>query len=208
MSNTLWPQVVIAVSTLAAAILGYVLAGINDARRDRRVFARERAARSEDRNSAAVHARHQSQLETLLALQDALQSMARLTARGLLHDEAAVRGGNPGNLPHDLDAEMLANGVDVLRLQNRVLDDDLRSRIEEFAQHTNQVSILACQRFAGLSGTALHNKARKTIAEYSDTVDEIMNHLGAALRAELKWAPDATEQAALTGFQTLAFTRA
>lgn len=199
MSNTLWPQIIIAVSTLVAAIIGYVLAGINDARRDRRAFARERAARSEDRKSTALRARHHFQLETLLALQDALQSMARLTVRGLLHDEAAARDGNLGDLPDDLDAEMHANGVDVLRLRNRVLDDTLRSHIEEFAQHTSHVSILAPKRYAGLSGDALDNEARKAIAEYSGTVDEVMNHLGTVLRAELDWTPDETEQAASTG---------
>ncbi|MFE5407657.1 hypothetical protein [Microbacterium sp. NPDC056569] len=199
MSTALWPQIIIAISTLAAAIIGYVLAGINDARRDRRAFDRERAARSEDRNSTATYARHhQFQLETLLALQEALQSMARLTVRGLLHDEAAARGGKLGTLPDDLDAEMLANGIEVLRLRNRVLDDNLRFRLEEFAQRTSQVSILASQRYAGLSGAALDNESRNAIAEYSGTVDEIMNHLGAALRAELDWAPDETEPAAST----------
>lgn len=78
-----WEQLITAGFTLAAGLLGYLLEGANEARRDRRALERDLTVRAEDREDSAARTQHEFQLENLLALQDAVQKMGRLTVRAM-----------------------------------------------------------------------------------------------------------------------------
>lgn len=185
---SLWPQIIIAGSTLLAAFLGYLLAGLNEARRDRRAADRERLARAEDRQTTAIRAQHEFQLETLLALQDAIQLMARVTGRAMHFDHMQARQGLYTQLPDNYSEKIHANAVDVTRLRNRVLDEDLRAAIEQF-QSTCNTAASAVERFVGLKDEALERVASGELTNFGLHVDAVMNQLGASLRTELSWLP-------------------
>lgn len=188
-TDSLWPQIIIATSTLVAAFLGYALAGLNEARRDRRAAEREKLARAEERHSAAIRDRHQFQLETLLALQDAVQLMARLTGRAMHFDHMQAREGQYTQLPPDHDAEILSNGFDVIRLRNRLLDQDLRRAIERF-ESASSAATMPPVYYKGLSGEALESAANRLSGQFGEEYALVMDQLGEALRTELSWLPD------------------
>lgn len=181
-----WSEIAIAGSTLAASLLGYLLAGANEARRDRRAAERERGARQDDSWAAALQARHQSQLETLLALQEAIQSMARSTSRALHHDHMQARAGTYGDLPAELDAELLANQLEVTKLRNRVLDDDLRTAIEGLTQ-ASRTATSATTTYPLQTDDSLEHLALSNLAMFAEHAGRITDLLGEHLRAEIKW---------------------
>ncbi len=187
-SENLWAQVIIAASTFFAGILGYLLAGVNDARRDRRSVERETVARREEARTAALRSRHEFQLETLLALQDAVQRMARLTGRAIHFDHMHARKSLYTQLPDEYDQEMTANSTDVSRLRNRILDSGLREAIATFQSASNQATE-SPGRYEGLQGPALEAEAMRVLREFGAHVDNVMNQIGVALRSELVWEP-------------------
>lgn len=81
MDQTIVTQVVIAVATLLASLAGFLLAGINERRRDEPIHKREIELRWLDRAAKLGNEKHGLQRETLLAMQDALQKAARLDRR-------------------------------------------------------------------------------------------------------------------------------
>ena len=93
MSQAIVSQLLGAVSVLAGSVVAYVLAGLNEARRDRRTTERERELRRLDRAASRNEAKHAFQQETLLALQDATQQMARLTGRTMFGGHKTARVG-------------------------------------------------------------------------------------------------------------------
>lgn len=189
MSDELLAQVIIAASTLFAVVFGYLMAGINDALRDRRNAQRDRLARQEERRSTRRSRQHELQLETLLCLQDALQTMARLTGRAMHFDHMQARQGKYTQLPEGYSEDMHANGVEVVRLRNRVLDDDLRAAILSFESASAEVS-MSPKRYEGLNGEALEDAATLLMATFSSEVTAVMDHLGRKLRDELAWIPE------------------
>lgn len=189
MSATLWPQIIIAASTLLAAILGYTLAGLNEARRDRRAAERKREARDDDRKTTALLARHAFQLETLLALQDAIQLLARYAGRTMHFDHMQARKGRLTQLPPDQDDEVLANRFDVIRLRNRILDQDLRAAIDHF-EGVSAAAMMDPREYEGLTGDDLERAADRREASFAAEYAAVMHELGTTLRAELAWTPD------------------
>lgn len=186
--TNLWPQIIIAASTLAAALIGYTLAGKNEARRDRRAAEAASSARIEERVSAAVRERHEFQRETLLALQDAIQLMARLAGRAMHFDHMQAREGKYTQLPDRFSEEMQANGVDVNRLQSRILDDELRASVDRFRRAGIEAT-LDPRRYVGLKGEGLESAALHALTKFGDEVTRVMDDLGVAVREELAWSP-------------------
>lgn len=181
-----WSEIAIAGSTLAASLLGYLLAGANEARRDRRAAERERLTRQEDSRAAALEARHQSQLGTLLALQEAIQSMARSTSRALHHDHMQAREGTYGDLPAELDSELLANQLEVTKLRNRVLDDGLRTAIEGLSD-ASRTATSTSAIYADQTGEALEHLALSHAAMFAEHARRTTDLLGQHLRTEIAW---------------------
>lgn len=188
MNAELGGQVLVAATAVLSSILGYALAGLNDARRDHRAATREQEARREEREMTIRHRQHEFQLATLLELQDALQLMARLTGRALHFDHMQAREGQYTQLPADYSDEMHANGVDVIRLRNRLLDEELRTRIELFESECSEAS-MSPMHYRGLDGEQLESKALDVLTKFGLQVANAMNELGIALRTELSRAP-------------------
>lgn len=86
MDSAIVTQVVIAAATLFASG-GFLLAGLNELRRDERIHRRKAELRRLDRASQLKNDTHVLQRETLLELQDALQLLARLTGKTLHFDK-------------------------------------------------------------------------------------------------------------------------
>lgn len=181
-----WAQIITASATLLAAFSGFLLGGVNEARRDRRTATRDRDARAEDRRALALRARHEFQLETLLALQEATQVMARLTTRAMLFDHMQAREGKQTQLPPDLSDEMHANGVEVNKLRTRILDADLRAEIDSFVSASVDAS-LTPRIYDNLQGEAVEQAAFHRSTEFYSHATHTMDKLGDALRRELEW---------------------
>ncbi|KQR29806.1 hypothetical protein ASF75_11560 [Curtobacterium sp. Leaf154] len=190
MDAGLWGQVVIAGVAVVGSILGYMLSGFNDARRDRRTTLRERAARHDERDAEDRRERHAFQRATLLKLQDAIQLMARLTGRTMHFDHMQARDGKYTQLPHQYGEEMHANGVDVIRLRNRLLDEDLRRSIVSFESQCDYVSTLPPRPKTRRPEEA-DAVAFEQMRTFGDQVSLVMDAVGEALRANLRASPTA-----------------
>lgn len=186
MEDIPWSEIAIAGSTLIASLLGYLLAGANEARRDRRAVEREHTTRQEEGRAAALQARHEYQLATLLALQEAVQLMARSTARALHYDHMEARKGLHGQLPSELDAELLAHQLEVIKLRNRVLDDDLRTALEALTD-ASRIATLDTAGYATQSGEPLEHLALSHSAMFGEHARRTTELLGQHLRTELEW---------------------
>ena len=188
MENVPWTQIITALATLGAAFLGFLLAGINEAKRDARAAAHQREVRAEERLAAAMNARQEFQRETLLSLQDAIQLMTRLTGKTLVFDHMNARKGLQTQLPEEYSDEIYANGVDVIRLRNRVLSEELRETITHFAEACRQIS-LTPSGYTDLSPETVESHANALYTHLDTHYKNTMDQLGTALRAELEWTP-------------------
>ncbi|CAI9385816.1 hypothetical protein [Microbacterium sp. T2.11-28] len=188
--DQLWPQIIIAITTLVASLLGYTLAGLNDARRDLRVAAVAELTRAEERRERALEDRHTLQLSTLLELQDAVQLMLRLTGKSIHFDHMQAREQNYTQLEDSLDADLVRNSMDIHRLVSRVLDGDLRSSVLELSRHADLQTSLLPQRLKGLEGDALEQAALAVLTEFAAVAGPVMELLGEKIRAEIDWQRD------------------
>jgi hypothetical protein len=128
-----WVVIVTAITPVAAGLGGYWLSGRNDDARDQRTAAREEAARLAARGERRDDRRHEFQRTTLLELQDELQRQARVSGRALIHDRSMVREhGQLTLLPEGLSDEAYTIGVSIRRLQERVLDEQVRNAVADF----------------------------------------------------------------------------
>lgn len=184
MDTALWGQVVIAGVAVVGSVLGYMLSGFNDARRDRRAADHEREARREERDAAVWIERHAFQRATLLELQDAIQLMARLTGRTMHFDHMQARESKYTQLPHNYSEEMHSNGVDVIRLRNRLLDADLRETIAIFEKQCTAVSMVP-DRYQARPAEDADAVAMELLREFDGQVTSVMDAVGEALRANL-----------------------
>lgn len=192
MSEALISQAITGGAVVLAGLGGYVLAGVNESKRDRRTAVRERKLRFEDRLAAGDAARHEFQLATLLELQDALQLMARLTGKTMHFDHMQARKESYTQLPPEYDAEMLANGTDVIRLRNRILDGTLRGAIDAF-EAASVAATISPKVYEGKSGRDLEDLAERRPLDFNDSYNSVMAHLGEGLRREIEWSPTPAE---------------
>ena len=115
--------------------------------------------------------------------------MARLTGRTLHFDHMQARKGQYTQLPQGHDEEILVNGFDIIRLQNRLLETDLRSAIERF-HSASSGAMMPPTQYEGLSGEALESAATRVSSRFADEYAVAMDQLGEAVRTELRWLPD------------------
>jgi hypothetical protein len=177
-----WSAIVGPITTLLGGLGGYALAGRNDDRRDRRAAGRESAARREAFAERLEEDRHTFQRDTLLALQDELRRMVRISARIMMHDEKTLKEqGQITLLPPDMSDEAMEITVAVQRLRSRVLDPELRKAIEEF--------VSLCNRELGLQYKNAPEQALRRIERQHGALangySELVELLGKHLRREL-----------------------
>lgn len=181
-------DLLLAVTTLAASLGGFVLAGFNEARRDRRTSAQERARRADDARLRREEDRHRLQLDALTALQADVQAVARETSRGLTFDLMQARQGKYTHLPEGWsDADLAARQSLALHVA-RVLDEDVRRAVELFARTTGAVGATPAA-LQGLTGQALEDASTRQMYTLTAAAVAAQEAVGLALRKELAWAP-------------------
>ena len=127
---------------LAGSILGYVLAGRNESRRDARALTREGEARKELAREKREISKHQFQLDTMLALQDALRLLVRVTGLILVHDIKSLKNTrNYAPIDTNLIDESFNARIDFVRLLNRVTNDELRASLNILNERTTRMSL-------------------------------------------------------------------
>lgn len=178
----------VAGTTLAASFGGYFLAGLNEARRDQRAVARERRSRAEDAHLRREEERHRLQFETLMALQEDVQQLARQCGRTLHFDHMQARQGRYTQLPDGWGEAELATRLSLKRNASRVLDDDVRAAVEELSEVTARVG-LSPMVLKGLSGDDLEAAADARWRPLLPAVERANKEIGSALRRELGWKP-------------------
>ncbi|NHI16780.1 hypothetical protein [Microbacterium excoecariae] len=188
MDLTLLTQIVFAVATLLASLGGYLLAGLNERRRDERIQRREGESRRFERAAQLEDESHAFQRETLLSLQDALQKMARLTGKAMHFDHMQARKGKYTQLPDGLSAEMLAADVEVSRLTSRLLDPQVRAAVKGLTDLSAQLSTLPAD-LQGLIGEDLERHATARLREFGDRYNAVVEVVGEAVRSEIDWRP-------------------
>ncbi|MFT8330106.1 hypothetical protein [Bifidobacterium psychraerophilum] len=181
-------QMIIALTTLVASFGGYFLAGLNERHRDERALSRELYLNAGERGSRLEEAEHALQKETLLALQDAVQQMARLTARVMFFDHMQARKGEYTQLPDSLDQDMYANAREVRRLESRILDPAIRQAVDRFVALSVDLSLLP-KGLQGTAGQVLDDQSTAQLARLNDGYEQVSNILGAAIREEISWRP-------------------
>lgn len=179
--ETSWLPVV---TTLAGTLAGYWLAGVSDVRRDRLSAQREEAKDQRTAADSAARDRRQFQLTNLLELQGALQLMARLNGRALHFDHMHARRGLLTQLPEGWSEEMHNNGVDVSRLNARVLDEETRAAVENFAR-TCAVLTTSPKAYEGLVDDAAESVAIENMRQLANEVAALMEQVGGQIRALL-----------------------
>lgn len=188
MDSSLVNQLILAVATLLASLGGYVLAGINEHRRDERGMKRDLELRALERDSRLDESEHAFQRQTLLELQDALQVMARLTGKTMHFDHLQARQSVYTQLPDGLSDDMQANGVEVRRLASRILDADVRDAVARFTSISVRLST-SPKDLQGLAGDSLESRADAKAAEFAFEYETLSRTLGDAVRAEIAWRP-------------------
>lgn len=187
--SSLVSQVIVAGATLTASLGGFLLAGRNERRRDHRALTAEMELRLMERGGQRESASHEFQLETLLALQDAVQLMARLTGRTLHFDQMQARTGQTTQLPDSLSDDALANTVEVNRLAARVLDVGVRDAVAAFSELSARLSTLpvALSTASNVDVDAQYLLRRSELTEGYATMTAV---LGERIRYEISWRPD------------------
>lgn len=193
MDPSLVNQIVVAASTLLASLGGYMLAGRNERRKDERALRRELRLRISERKSKLDDNRHAIQRETLLSLQDAVQSMARFTGKTLHFDHMQARKGKATLLPDGLSEDSYQNLVEVRRLTSRILDPHVRAAVDKFIGMTNALTYPA-KELAGLAGDQLERVALAKIVDLNDGYEEMTKVLGEAARREIAWLPEDAQE--------------
>lgn len=188
MDPSLVNQIVVALATLLASLGGYLLAGRNERRRDERTMKRELRLRVSERAAQLDDNRHVLQRETLLALQDAMQTMARLTGKAMHFDHMQARQEKYTWLPETLSEDIMANGVEVRRLASRILDSKVRDAVDEFIALSTRLS-MSPKSLEGLTGSRLEDRAFTKLAEFDKGFTAMTRTLGEAARREIAWQP-------------------
>jgi uncharacterized protein YukE len=178
---------------VATAIGGYWLAGRNEEARDQRAAERERRARRESFGERQVEGRHEFQRELLLDLQVAMQREVRATAQIVLQDQRTLRErGTLNQLPPGMSEEAYDAGVNMWRLQVRVLNDALRNELEQLHEHAAGVEA-SVALVKDLPAEQAITRLKAILQELTSRYADVNALLGQHLRAELEWLPDWTD---------------
>lgn len=181
-------QIVVAAATLLAALGGYVLAGINERKRDERTLRRELDLRAAERLAQQDEDFHRLQRQTLLDLQEALQIMARLTGKALFFDHMQARQQKYTQLPPELNEELHSNGVEVNLLASRVVDVSVRDAVNEFTLLSAHLS-MSPRSLKGLSDDHLEARAMERSMQLNEGYVAVSSLLGIRIREEISWRP-------------------
>ena len=180
-----WVAALGIVAPPVAGLLGYLLAGRNEAARDARAETREEQARRAARVERQEDRKHDFQRDLLLDLQDRILAMIRGTAKVVMFDLGTLKEhGQMTQLPEDMNAETYDAGVAFSRAVVRVLDDDLRTRLEDFHTQVSAVELLGI-RLRNAPPDRARTQLNTALNRLTESYTSVNERLGAALRAEL-----------------------
>lgn len=183
-------SVLLAGATLAASFGGYALAGLNEARRDRRAAARDRQSRAEDVQLRRDEERHQIQLEALIALQEDVQLLARHCGKVLAFDLSWARKGEYKQTPAGWGEDELAVRMRLSRNLSRIFDSDLREQVEAFNRLTAELGTLPGIPL-GLPEEELVAASMRQVDQLTTQSAFVLKAIGEAIRGEI--APPKTD---------------
>jgi hypothetical protein len=169
---TAWAAVVGPITTMISGLGGYLLAGRNEEKRDKRTEQREKTARSEALTERRDDQKHEIQRQTLFDLQDQLQRLARFTAKTLVFDRDTECGRfkDPAvKLPDKINTGFYEAVREVQRLRNRVLDERLRGAVDAFVSF--------CTSNVLSSGVDYTQRELGLNREYGKVTDQLGEHL-------------------------------
>lgn len=178
----------IAVTTLLASLGGYLLAGLNEEKRDRRTAAQDRERRADEALLRREEERHRAQLETLMALQQDVQKVAREAGRTMHFDLMQAREGKYTQLPGGWSEDDLAARQSLSLHHSRVLDEEVRRAVEEFSAVAAAVSTTPAA-LMGLAGEELEAASTRQMVRLLEAAQAAQSAVGAAVRHELQWEP-------------------
>lgn len=176
--------------TLIGTVAGYLGAGWNEARRDKRSAEREASARHAALVEKLEEERHAFQQDTLLELQDKLLELVRVVAMANKFDAQSVKEkGKVTELPDSVGGEGSRRIFgDVARLRSRVLDPELRQKIGEFTALCASDPVVQGEDFF-----APHAAWIQRDIEVSREYELLAEHLGRVIRGELDRRPGLSE---------------
>jgi hypothetical protein len=151
----------------------------------RRTAEREAAARRIASVERLDEKRHEFQVDLLLQLQDALRQLVRAAAQVWMHDRGTLQQhGKITRLPSEINEESFAAGIELARLEVRILDDHLRGEVDALHKFTSEVEVTTLQLNA--------MDAEEAIAYLDGLMNDLTRRytavtesLGTHLRAEL-----------------------
>ena len=180
-----WLAAIGILSPSATGLGGYWLAGRNEEKRDRRIAQREAAARQEARNEGLEDERHEFQLQLLLELQDAIQQHMRITLQAIEHDlDNIEHQGHRGLLGPELNSQSLNSNANLTRLISRILDDDLRTTVNDFYGRSVEVIHLTKDE-SSLPADMQVEHLKKFKIKLAPELRSVLDNLGNAIRNEL-----------------------
>lgn len=182
-------MIVAPITTLFGTLGGYWLAGRNDEARDKRAAARETASRRAALAERLEEDRHAFQRDVLLELQEALEQLLRMTVHRIgLHQDAIEAEGHLSRAPAETAAkEDMQAKASVPRLQTRVLDDQLRTAANAFAERCARAA-LGLDFVGGVPDSGREQAVKqlqRQVVELSQDYEYLTNLLGAGLRREI-----------------------
>lgn len=156
-------------------------------RRDAVEAERRRSLAVEERNHEMSVESHAFQRQTLLELQDALHRLVRAKGKLMHFDHLQAREGRFVQGPQGMDLDLLAAGVEVRKLQARVLSDEVRLACEKLFGVTNRepLGFFRPDVSEQITGEELEREASSRILDLSEAYAEANEVLGEALRREL-----------------------
>jgi hypothetical protein len=170
-----WLAALAIVVPAATGVLGYLLAGFNEEKRDQRAAEREREARRAIVVQQADDRRHDYQREVLLELQSVILEFAISIVKAF--DASQHPSKHPGERD-PLDPEILELRLRMARLRERVLDDQLRDILGLLDRNSATAVISAAEDFSTVAEAA------------SEIVVAVNSRLGELLRQELGRMPE------------------
>ena len=157
---------------LLAAGIGYVASALQQWLADRRLDEREQRTRVALRVEQQSDRREAFQRETLLALQDALRRLSRATGAiqhlDVMHHRTTREPYARQQLDEEWNQKYQLAIVDVQMFTVRVMDDDLRHRINDLLDHVSAVISAPSESEAKASldaGVTLSMELNKRIGE-------------------------------------------
>jgi hypothetical protein len=175
------------ITTLAAGLGGYWLAGKNEESRDERAATREAQARLEEQQDRIASRRNTIQLETLLELQDEMQRFLRATSDVMFQDRKTLRtNGTMTLLPEGMSEEDRAALISVRRLRVRLLNEPLRLDIEQFVVQCVQIGLKHVDLYKQqVPPVRLIQVIDEDGARISSAYETLTDSLGVQIRAEI-----------------------